>query len=78
MKRTACDSSDKAIMNCGCLILVLAFNFFVGGWSINYLLDFFLERTIPFIAAAFIGLIVGELSVPAAIVMVILEWCGIV
>lgn len=60
----------------GCLIIV--FNLFVGGWSVNYLLNFFLEKTIPFIGAAIIGLIVGEVSIPVAVAVAILRLFGVV
>ena len=56
----------------GCILSILLFNLLLGGWSVNFLLDFFLARTIPFVGAAGIGMVVGELSVPVAIVMFIL------
>lgn len=72
--------SDGAInaVSCGCGLLLIAFNFLVGGWSVNYLLEFFLEKTIPFIGAAAIGLVAGEISVPVAVVIAILRHFGVV
>jgi len=72
------DEYKKAtLFNCGCIILVIVFNLLIGGWSVNYLLDFFLAKTIPFIGAAVIGLFVGEISVPVAVVVWILAYCGV-
>lgn len=66
------------VVNCGCALLLLVFNILAGGWSVNYLLGFFLEKTIPFFWAATIGLFVGEISFPAAVVVAILHSFGIV
>jgi len=63
--------------SCGCVLLTLLFNLFIGGWSVNYLLLFFGSKTIPFIGAMLIGLFVGEISVPVAIVVAILRSFGI-
>ena len=64
---------------CGCLlwIALIVFNVLVGGWSVEYLLEFFLNKAIPFLGAMVIGLFVGELSVPVAIVIAILKWCKV-
>lgn len=70
-------SGGAGWINCGCVLLLLAFNVFIGGWSVNYLLEFFLEKTIPFLGAAAIGLFVGELSVPVAIVVALLKHFGV-
>jgi uncharacterized membrane protein YcjF (UPF0283 family) len=69
--------SESSIASCGCGLLLVLFNLFVGGWSVNYLLQFFLAKTIPFIGAMLIGLIVGEISVPVAIVVALLKTFGI-
>lgn len=65
--------SDSGWLNCGCVLLVLAFNVTVGAWSVNFLLDFFLNKTVPFIGAAVIGLFTAQLTVPVAIVVWILQ-----
>jgi hypothetical protein len=64
---------------CGCFvwIAVLVFNVLVGGWSVAYLLEFFLGKTIPFIGAMLIGLFTAELSVPVAIVVALLRYFGV-
>ena len=65
------------IVNCGCALILVAFNIFVGGWSVNYLLMAFAAKTIPFFWAAAIGLFAGEISVPVAIVVAILKHFGV-
>lgn len=70
-------SNNDSSATCGCWILVLVFNVLIGGWSVNYLLDFFLQKTIPFIGAALIGLVAGEVSVPVAIIVAILRFFGV-
>lgn len=70
------DLSEAAMTgSCGCAIVI--FNLFIGGWSVNYLLGFFLDKSIPFIGAALIGLFAGEVSVPVAIVIWLLVAFGI-
>jgi hypothetical protein len=71
------NSDDGSSVGCGCFILVMVFNLLVGGWSVNYLLAYFMSETIPFIGAALIGLIVGEISVPVAIVIAILQYFSV-
>lgn len=70
-------NSDSSWVSCGCWVVVLIFNFLVGGWSVNYLLDFFVNKTIPFFGAALIGLFAGEISVPVAVVVALLRFFGI-
>lgn len=70
-------SDESCMLNCGCFSILIAFNLLIGGWSVNYLLQFFLGKTIPLLGAAVIGLFVAELSVPVAIVVAILQLFGI-
>jgi hypothetical protein len=70
-------SDESYIASCGCWLLLVVFNLLVGGWSVNYLLSFFLEKTIPFVGAMLIGLFAGEISVPVAVVIAMLKWFGI-
>ncbi len=65
------------LVSSGCGILIIIFNIFVGGWSVNYLLEFFLNKTIPFVGAALIGLFSGEISIPVAVVIAILKYFGV-
>lgn len=69
------DSND--VVQCGCWIVIVVFNIFVGAWSVNYLLLEFLGKTIPFLGAALIGLFAGEISVPVAIVVWLLKAFGV-
>ena len=69
---------EKSVANCGCLIAVLVINLLVGGWSVNLLLDVFLQKTLPIFWAEVIGLFVGEFSIPVAVVVAILRHFGIV
>jgi hypothetical protein len=66
------DENSGTLGSCGCMIIILILNFFVGGWSVNYLLSVF-SHTIPFFWAAVIGTVAGEVSIPAAIVVYILR-----
>jgi hypothetical protein len=65
--------SSKAKLPCGCYIAILIFNLLIGGMSMDYLLEVFLSKNIPFLADCVIGLIVAEISVPVAIVTWILK-----
>jgi len=74
-------SSGTGLAGCGCWIIALIVNLAVGGWSVNYLLSVFAHK-IPFIWATVIGLFTAELTLPAAIVVLILkkfggECCGL-
>lgn len=59
---------------CGCMLAVLLFNLILGGWSISYLIEAFLQKTIPFWGAVLIGLFAAEVSVPVAIVVWLLKF----
>lgn len=64
--------------NCGCIIylVLVLFNIFIGGISVDYILSWF-GKDIPNIADGVIGLFVGEISVPIAIIGWILQACGV-
>lgn len=57
----------------GILILVLIFNFSVGGLATRYVIEFWAsyfrreKTTIPFFGAALAGLFIAELTIPIAI-----------
>jgi len=70
-------SKENGIANLGCCLGVLILNLILGSWSINVILLQFLGKTIPWIGAALIGLVAGEISVPVAIVITILKWFGV-
>ena len=69
-------NSDKSsgTVSCGCVIAIFVMNLLAGWWSVNYLLQFFLGKTLPFLGAAVIGLFTGELTIPVAVVIAILKW----
>jgi len=71
------NKDNSGFMSCGCILLVLIFNLTLGGWSVNYLLVALGNSPIAFWGAALIGLFVGELSVPVAIVVAILTAFGV-
>ena len=72
------DKSDaELLVNCGCFIILMVVNFLVGGWSVNYLLNFFVSKVIPFFWAGVIGIFAGEISIPVAIIVAILHSCHI-
>lgn len=68
---------NENVMGCGCVVTLVSFNLLVGGWSVDYLLTFFLSENIPFVADMFIGLFTAELSVPVAVVVAVLRAFGV-
>lgn len=72
------NKSNNGLASCGCWIVVTLFNLVVGGWSVNYLLNVFATKMLPFGWATIVGMFVGEFSVPAAVIVVILRHFGIV
>lgn len=65
------------VSSCGCFLAVVVFNLFAGGWSVNYLLLYFAAKTIPLWGAVLIGLFVGEISIPTAVVIALLKLFGV-
>lgn len=61
----------------GCFLFFLVFNLVLGGWSVNYLLLLFTGENIPFFWDTVIGLFSGELTIPIAIVLKILQAFGV-
>lgn len=58
----------------GCLVifLVITINITIGAWSVSQILSWF-GKSIPMIGNALIGLFVGEISIPIAIIGYILK-----
>jgi hypothetical protein len=59
----------------GCIaqtLVVIAYAW-IGSLSVNWLLMFFVAKTIPVGAAMLIGLIAGEISIPLSIVVYLLH-----
>ena len=69
-------SSSGEGIGCFLLIIVVAINLTIGAWSVNQILSWF-GKDIPTIADIVIGLFVGEVSIPVAIVGWILKICGV-
>lgn len=67
-------NDNSGLFQCGCVVALLVFNVWLGSWSVNYLLEFFLNKTIPFLGAALIGLFAGEVSIPVAVVVSVLKY----
>lgn len=63
-------------ISCGCMLIILILNLFLGGWSVNYILALF-GKALPTLWAVIVGLFVGEFTVPVAIVVAILRHFGI-
>lgn len=76
-RRSSDEVDSDGCANCGCGLFLLLVNIFIGAWSVNYLLMFFLEKNIPWIGAALIGLFAGEVSIPVAVVVYILHYFGV-
>jgi len=66
---------EKDNSYCGCwfALAILIINLSAGAWSVNYLLLTLVEKTIPLAGAILIGAIVGELSIPTAVVVWLLK-----
>ena len=71
------DGAKTLTCNCGCGLLVLLVNIALGIWSVNYLLLVFFEKTMPIFWAFVVGLFLGEFTVPAAVMTLILKNFGI-
>lgn len=62
------DSAAATFTGCGAMITLFITNILLGGWSVVYLSGIFLHTQISWLGAILIGLFVGQLSVPVAIV----------
>lgn len=71
--------SDKSasILNCGCALIIFVLNLIFGGMSVNYLLEVFANKVIPFGWAMVIGMFAGEITIPVALVTWILKHFGV-
>lgn len=68
---------DTTKVQCGCSLVILLMNVILGGWSVNLLLDLF-GKNIPFFWDVVIGLILGQFTIPAALVVKILQMLGVI
>ena len=62
--------------SCLFALVILTINATIGAWSIIQILSWF-GKSVPMIANIILGLFVGEISIPIAIVGYILKICGI-
>lgn len=60
----------------GCIGGLLIFNLILGGLSVDYVLRMWFAKDIPFIGDTLIGLVLAELTIPAAIVTWLLHFFG--
>jgi hypothetical protein len=58
------------------MIVILVVNALLGAWSVNVLLGLF-DKVIPLIGAILIGLVAGEITIPLAIIVAILQAFGV-
>ena len=62
--------------SCLFALVVLTINTTIGAWSVIQILSWF-GKSVPMIANIILGLFVGEISIPIAIVGYILKICGV-
>ena len=70
-------NNDELTVKCSCYTIVFIINLLLGALSVNYLLEVFLEKTIPLFWAIVIGLIAGQVTIPLAIIIWILNFLGV-
>lgn len=63
-------------LTCGCYLLILTINLFLGAWSVNFLLGL-IGKHIAFIYALLIGIVGGECTIPLAIIVWLLKAAGV-
>lgn len=71
-------NDNSSLLTCVVLGLLFAAIIAVSAWSVNYLLLFFFNKTIPFLAAVAIAIFGGEVTVPLAVVIWILHSFGVI
>lgn len=71
-------NQTDAEQGCSCLLAlgILLVNITLGGMSINYLLQVWFSKDIPWIGDILIGLFLAELSIPAAVITWVLRYFG--
>jgi hypothetical protein len=60
---------SEDIISLGLMLLACFAYVATCGWSVNYLLWTFLEKSLPFWGATLVGLFVGGVSLPLAIIV---------
>lgn len=75
--RSSDDSGVFALIGCVVQLVLVGLVFYFGGVCVNYLLAFFVHKTIPLFWAMVLSLFTAELSTPVAIILWILVSTGI-
>lgn len=61
----------------GCAVAVCLFNLFIGTWTFSYDLWILFGKQAPIFVDALCGLILGEFTVPLAVVLWLLNIAGV-
>ena len=61
----------------GCFLLVLVFNVVIGGYCLNYVMATVFGKTMSLLMAGLISLVLGEFTVPAALICFVLRAFGV-
>lgn len=61
----------------GCVTGVIVVNATLGGIAFNYALASLMGKNIPWIADAIIGLFLGEITIPVALICWVIRLCGV-
>ena len=64
-------------VSCGCFLLALIVNLTVGGYAFDYSLRFIAGKDIPWYADVIVGTVLGEVTIPLAVVCWVLKMCGV-
>lgn len=64
-------------LNCGCIILILVINLTIGSFCFNYCLGALWGTQLHWGLAALGGLILGELAIPAAVIIWLITLSGV-
>jgi hypothetical protein len=64
---------SNTLATCGIYLLIAVVNLFLGGISVQYLIEVFTTKVIPFWGAAIIGLFAGEITIPVAVIVYLLK-----
>jgi hypothetical protein len=62
---------------CSCLLMILIFNLAFGGITFDYVMFSLLGKDVPWYADMFAGTILGEFTVPIAVICWIIRLCGV-
>jgi hypothetical protein len=67
------ENDSSTWTTCGVYLLIAAVNLFLGGISVQYLIEVFTTKVIPFWGATIIGLFAGEITIPVAVIVYLLK-----